>query len=199
MKISIEVLHRITGRARLRIESPYPQQAFFALVEVLLYMTEDVGNVETNLHARSVTIHLRKGANLEQVLETFRTMLFKVANDPTFDERLEAVSNAQEYPRRPSQEIDRCVPGNGNALYNTVLGPQGFKRIAPLAGFTAGLSLLVLAPAMVPPAWLVLFAFSFTSWHQLNPNACQDAEQPLPSLYRDIRDQVEHVLESGQA
>ena len=174
MKIKIEVVHHIKGRARIKIGSAYDPRIFFMVLEAILHKIDEVKKAELNTHAGSITIYFKEKVTLSLILEKLKTILLSLTSDPLFDECLEEIEDAVKYsqPGSVSVVLQDKMFGIKHNVDNSVENGTGqmmdMKTAIPGTAFAAGLATLLLAPALPTPTWLVLFVFSFTSFTQLN-------------------------------
>ena len=177
MKIEIEVVHQIKGRARIKVKSPFEPSTFLMVIGAVLKEIEDVKRFELNQLAMSVTIYFKSHIDLNAILAKLNDILLEVTADPSFNECMSELQDTSRYAhlddacvtvRGKILELSHPTDGNARNVPGTGAGITSMKTIVPAAALTAGVATLALAPALATPAWLVLLAFSFTSYNQLN-------------------------------
>ncbi len=173
MRIKLEVVHEIKGRARIKVESAFEPEVMLALIDAVLHRIEAVRKAEFNSYARSVTIHFKEQTGFGIILRELEDMLLRITGDEAFRDLIEELRDSLKYSPGSAKVVvtDKTLSVNSGAdggvpeITGTGLTPKG---AVPGAALAVGITLLALAPGVPPPAWLILFAFSFTSFHQIN-------------------------------
>ena len=189
IKIKLEVVHSIKGRARIKIVSGFEPSVFFVVLEAGLQEIEEIKKAELNPRAQSITIYFKEAVGLNVILEKLERILADITNDPAFSQRLEEIKDALAYAGRGSMnvfvrdkilmvshDLDHAVKRiTGNAI--------DLKTVLPVTSLSAGMAVLLLAPGLPTPTWLVLMIFGFTSFNMFKPpdsSAAAPVERPVP-------------------
>lgn len=171
MNVTLEIVHSIRGRARIRVRSQHDPAAFFVVIHATLQELEEVRRVELNPYARSVTLHFPRSESLESVLERWKSLLFSVMSDPSFPDHLEQIEESQKLADgnglhvRVRDRILTLTRTVDHAVKRVTGNTLDMRTALPVGAFTAGVATLALAPALPTPTWLVLLIFSFTSFN----------------------------------
>jgi len=187
VKIKLEVVHSIRGRARIKIVTGLAPDVFFVVLEAGLNEIEAIKKAELNPYAESITIHHKKDVGLSSILERLEHVLLDITSQPSFAERLAEIEDALAYAGRErvnvfvrdkilmvSRDLDHAVKRiTGNAI--------DMKTALPVTSLTAGLATLLLAPGLGSPAWLVLIVFGFTSFNMFKTPE-RDTGTPIERL-----------------
>ncbi|MBF0120721.1 MAG: hypothetical protein HQK79_17980 [Desulfobacterales bacterium] len=170
MNIKLEVVHKMSGRVRVKIKSHLEPSIFFMIIESVLPEIKKIKRAELNRYAQSITIYFKQNDNLDEILEELKTLITMAISDPILKERLEEI----KYEKLNTGNVilrDKILTIN-NGLNDTVKNFTGnitdMKMTITTGSFLAGLGMLVLAPEFATPAWLVLLIFSTTSFNQAN-------------------------------
>jgi hypothetical protein len=189
IKIKLEVVHSIKGRARIKIASGFEPSVFFVVLEAGLHEIEEIKKAELSPYAQSVTIYFKADVGLDVILEKLERILADITNDPAFSQRLEEIQDALAFAGRGSmnvfvrdkilmvtRDLDHAVKRiTGNAV--------DLKTMLPVTSLSAGLATLLLAPGLPTPTWLVLMIFGVTSFNMFkspDSNTRAPVERPAP-------------------
>ena len=171
MKVKLEVVHYIPGRARIKIISGFDPFVFFVVVEAGLREIEEIKKAELNPYACSVTVYFRKDVDVSLILEELKRILLNVTNDPAFPQQLEEIKEALTYADGGSMNVfvhDKILTVTRNlddAVRRVTGNTMDMKTAVSASSFSAGLATLLFAPALPTPTWLVLVIFGFTSFN----------------------------------
>ena len=173
MKVKLKVIHSISGRARIKVESGFDPKVFFFVLEAGLREIKEIKKVDLNSYSQSITVFFGQDIEVENILKELRRLLTDITNDPEFSDRMEEIKDALQYGDKGkmnvvmrnkiltvSQNLDLAVR---NISGNTV----DMRTAVPISSVATGLAALVLAPTWATPAWLVLLTFGITSFHLL--------------------------------
>jgi len=191
MNVTLEIVHAIQGRARIRVRSAHDPAAFFVVIHAILQEMEEVRRVELNPHARSVTLHFANHQPLDGLLERWKDLLSEVMSDPAFPGQLEQIEESQKLAQGHSLDVrvrDRILTitrGMDRAVRRITGNTLDMRTALPVGAFTAGLATLAVAPALPTPTWLVLLIFSFSSFHTPRSEA-PGGRQGAPALPREL-------------
>lgn len=204
MRIRLEVVHLISGRARIKIESEFDPAIFFVVVEAALNDIDEIERAELNPRAKSLTVYFREGNDFNLILDKFKNVLLNITSDPLFAERMEEIEYALKYPHRGSLDVvvrDKILSVSRH-LDHTVRKVTGnvidMKTLLPVSSFTAGLATLAVAPTLPTPTWLVLLIFGFTAFHITAAPAGEDARAAKAINYAELIEQQPEALEVGE-
>ena len=173
MKVKLKVIHFISGRARIKVDSGFDPKVFFFVLEAGLREIREIKKASLNPYSQSITVFFKQDIDVEIILKEMRRVLTDITNDPEFSDRMEDIKDALCYGDKAgmdvvvrdkiltvSQNLDRAVK---NMSGNTV----DMRTAVPVTSVATGVAALVLAPAWATPAWLVLLTFGITSFHLL--------------------------------
>ena len=173
MKVKLKVIHFISGRARIKIDSGFDPKVFFFVLEAGLREIREIKKASLNPYSQSITVFFKQDIDVEIILKEMRRVLTNITNDPEFSDRMKDIKDALCYGDKArmdvvvrdkiltvSQNLDRAVK---NMSGNTV----DMRTAVPVTSVATGVAALVLAPAWATPAWLVLLTFGITSFHLL--------------------------------
>lgn len=205
MRIRLEVVHLISGRARIKVGSEFDPAIFFVVVEAALNDIDEIERAELNPRAKSLTMYFRDGHDFNMILDKLRSVLQTITSDPSFAERIEEIEYALKYSHRASVDVvvrDKILSVSRN-LDHSVRKVTGnvidMKTLLPVSSFTAGIATLAVAPALPTPTWLVLLIFGFTAFHITAAPAGEDSRHAQAVNYSEL---IEHnepkLLDSGE-
>ena len=171
IKIKLEVVHAIKGRARIKIVTGLVPSVFFVVLEAGLREIEAIKKAELNPYAESVTLYYQGAVDLASILERLKCTLADITSDPSFAERLSEIEDALALagPERVNVFVrDRILVvsrGIDHAVKRITGNAIDMKTALPVTSLSAGLATLLLAPGLPTPTWLVLMIFGFTSFN----------------------------------
>lgn len=173
MKIKLKVIHFISGRARIKVDSEFDPKVFFYVLEAGLREIHEIKKANLNSYSQSITVFFKKDIDVEIILKELRRVLTDIINDIEFPDRMEDIKDALTYGDRAGMNVVVCdkilnVSHNLDRAVRHMSGNTLDMRTAvPVSSVATGIAALVLAPAWATPAWLVLLTFGITSFHLL--------------------------------
>lgn len=187
VKIKLEVIHAIRGRARIKIATGLRPSVFFVVLEAVIREIEAIQQAQLNRYAESMTIYYPASVGLPSILARLERMLLDITTDSSFTERVAEIEDALAYAGRESVDVfvrDKIlmVSKNLDHAVKRITGNAIDMRTAlPVTSMTAGVATLLLAPGLPTPTWLVLMIFGFTSFNMFKAPE-QKAGPPIEHL-----------------
>ncbi len=173
MKVRLKVIHFISGRARIKVESGFDPKVFFYVLEAGLRELREIKKADLNPYSQSITVYFHKDVDMDVILKELMRILTDISNDPDFSNRMEDIKDALTYGDKANMDVvvrDRIL-GVSRNLDQAVRHMSGntvdMRTAVPVTSVATGIAALVLAPAWATPAWLVLLTFGITSFHLL--------------------------------
>ncbi|MBC8420583.1 MAG: hypothetical protein H8E10_18525 [Desulfobacterales bacterium] len=173
MKVKLKVVHFISGRARIKIDSGFDPRVFFVVVEAGLREIKEIKKADVNPYSQSITIHFKEDIDVDIILDDLKRILMGITNDPEFSQRLEDIKDALTYADKGSMDVfvrDKILMVTRNldhAVKRITGNTVDMKTAVPVSSFATGVATLILAPGWATPAWLVLLTFGITSFNLL--------------------------------
>jgi hypothetical protein len=203
MKIKLRVIHSISGRARIKVDSQFDPKVFFLVLEAGLREVKAVRKADLNPYSQSITLFFRKDLDVELILRDLKRVLTDITSNPEFPNRIEDIKEAMTYGDRNRMEVavrDKILTVSEN-LDRTVKHMSGntvdMRTAVPVSSFAAGIGFLVLAPGLATPAWLVLLTFGITSFHLLKHDYREAEVSVDPLLHRSPDAEPMKLLEKA--
>jgi len=173
MKVKLKVIHFISGRARIKVESGFDPKVFFYVLEAGLREIREIKKADLNPYSQSITVYFHKDIDIDVILKELMRILTEISNGPDFSNRMEDIQDALTYGDKANVDVvvrDRIL-GVSRNLDQAVRHMSGntldMRTAVPVTSVATGIAALVLAPAWATPAWLVLLTFGLTSFHLL--------------------------------
>lgn len=173
MTVKLTVIHFISGRARIKVESGFDPKVFFYVLEAGLRELREIKKADLNPYSQSITVYFHKDVDIDVILKELMRILTDISNDPDFSNRMEDIKDALTYGDKANMDVvvrDRIL-GVSRNLDQAVRHMSGntvdMRTAVPVTSVATGIAALVLAPAWATPAWLVLLTFGITSFHLL--------------------------------
>ena len=173
MKVKLKVIHFISGRARIKVDSGFDPKVFFFVLEAGLREIREIKKASLNPHSQSITVFFKQGIDVEIILKEMRRVLTDITNDPEFSNRMEDIKDALCYGDKARMDVvvrDKILTVSQNldqAVKNMSGNTVDMRTAVPVSSVATGIAALVLAPGWATPAWLVLLTFGITSFHLL--------------------------------
>lgn len=202
IKVKMKVVHSIPGRARVIITSGFDSKVFFPVLEAGLAEVQAIKKAELNPFSQSATLFFRKTAKVDEVLKELEQVLSDITDDPEFPQRLEDIKDILEYGHRRTMNVSvrNHILSVSHGLDRTVKRMTGntmdMRTAVPITSFASGLGLLLLAPGLPTPTWLVLVTFGITSFHLLKHEHVDGQESETPSRTQTDDDRKQGLLEA---
>ena len=188
MKIKLKVIHFISGRARIKVESGFDPKVFFYVLEAGLREVREIKKADLNPYSQSITVYFGKDVDIDVILKALMRILTDISNDPDFSKRMEDIQDALTYGHKANMDVvvrDRILRVSEN-LDQAVRHMSGnaidMRTAVPVSSVATGIAALILAPGWATPAWLVLLTFGITSFHLLKHDHRQTTAPVNPSL-----------------
>ncbi len=188
MKIKLKVIHFISGRARIKVESGFDPKVFFYVLEAGLREVREIKKADLNPYSQSITVYFGKEVDIDVILKALMQILTDISNDPDFSKRMEDIQDALTYGHKANMDVvvrDRILRVSEN-LDQAVRHMSGnaidMRTAVPVSSVATGIAALILAPGWATPAWLVLLTFGITSFHLLKHDHRQTTAPVNPSL-----------------
>jgi hypothetical protein len=173
MKIKLKVVHFISGRARIKVDSGFDPKVFFYVLEAGIREIREIKKANLNPYSQSITVFFRNDIDVEIILKELRRVLTDIAKDPEFPDRMEDIKDALTYGDKAGMNVvvhDKILSVSNNldrAVRHMSGNTVDMRTAVPVTSVATGVVALVLAPAWATPAWLVLLTFGITSFHLL--------------------------------
>ena len=188
MKIKLKVIHFISGRARIKVESGFDPKVFFYVLEAGLREIREIKKADLNPYSQSITVYFGKDVDIDVILKALMRILTDISNDPDFSKRMEDIQDALTYGHKANMDVvvhDRILRVSEN-LDQAVRHMSGnaidMRTAVPVSSVATGIAALILAPGWATPAWLVLLTFGITSFHLLKHDHRQTTAPVNPLL-----------------
>jgi len=188
MKIKLKVIHFISGRARIKVESGFDPKVFFYVLEAGLREVREIKKADLNPYSQSITVYFGKEVDIDVILKALMQILTDISNDPDFSKRMEDIQDALTYGHKANMDVvvrDRILRVSEN-LDQAVRHMSGnaidMRTAVPVSSVATGIAALILAPGWATPAWLVLLTFGITSFHLLKHDHRQTTAPVNPLL-----------------
>ena len=173
MKVKLKVIHFISGRARIKIDSGFDPKVFFFVLEAGLREIREIKKASLNPYSQSITVFFKQDIDVEIILKEMRRVLTNITNDPEFSDRMEDIKDALCYGDKAGMDVvvrDKILTVSQNldqAVKNMSGNTVDMRTAVPVSSVATGIAALLLAPGWATPAWLVLLTFGITSFHLL--------------------------------
>lgn len=188
MKIKLKVIHFISGRARIKVESGFDPKVFFYVLEAGLREIREIKKADLNPYSQSITVYFGKDVDIDVILKALMRILTDISNDPDFSKRMEDIQDALTYGHKANMDVvvrDRILRVSENldqAVRHMSGNAVDMRTAVPVSSVATGIAALILAPGWATPAWLVLLTFGITSFHLLKHDHRQTTAPVNPSL-----------------
>ena len=188
MKIKLKVIHFISGRARIKVESGFDPKVFFYVLEAGLREIREIKKADLNPYSQSITVYFGKDVDIDVILKALMRILTDISNDPDFSKRMEDIQDALTYGHKANMDVvvrDRILRVSENldqAVRHMSGNAVDMRTAVPVSSVATGIAALILAPGWATPAWLVLLTFGITSFHLLKHDHGQTTAPVAPSL-----------------
>ena len=188
MKIKLKVIHFISGRARIKVESGFDPKVFFYVLEAGLREIREIKKADLNPYSQSITVYFGKEVDIDVILKALMQILTDISNDPDFSKRMEDIQDALTYGHKANMDVvvhDRILRVSENldqAVRHMSGNAVDMRTAVPVSSVATGIAALILAPGWATPAWLVLLTFGITSFHLLKHDHGQTTAPVAPSL-----------------
>lgn len=201
MKVKLKVIHLISGRARIKVDSGFDPKVFFYVLEAGLREIREIKKADLNPYSQSITVFFRNDIDVEIILKELRRVLTDIANDPAFSDRMEEIKDTLTYGDKSGMDVvvrDKILNVSNNldlAVRHISGNTVDMRTAVPVTSVATGIAALVLAPAWATPAWLVLLTFGITSFHLLKHDHGETAAPVDPLLSNAIGAKPVKLLE----
>lgn len=188
MKIKLKVIHFISGRARIKVESGFDPKVFFYVLEAGLREIREIKKADLNPYSQSITVYFGKDVDIDVILKALMRILTDISNDPDFSKRMEDIQDALTYGHKGNMDVvvrDRILRVSENldqAVRHMSGNAVDMRTAVPVSSVATGIAALILAPGWATPAWLVLLTFGITSFHLLKHDHRQTTAPVNPLL-----------------
>ena len=188
MKIKLKVIHFISGRARIKVESGFDPKVFFYVLEAGLREVREIKKADLNPYSQSITVYFGKDVDIDVILKALMRILTDISNDPDFSKRMEDIQDALAYGHKANMDVvvrDKILRVSENldqAVRHMSGNAVDMRTAVPVSSVATGIAALILAPGWATPAWLVLLTFGITSFHLLKHDHRQTTAPVNPSL-----------------
>ena len=188
MKIKLKVIHFISGRARIKVESGFDPKVFFYVLEAGLREIREIKKADLNPYSQSITVYFGKDVDIDVILKALMRILTDISNDPDFSKRMEDIQDALAYGHKANMDVvvrDKILRVSENldqAVRHMSGNAVDMRTAVPVSSVATGIAALILAPGWATPAWLVLLTFGITSFHLLKHDHGQTTAPVAPSL-----------------
>ncbi len=190
-KIKLRVIHFISGRARIKVQSEFDPKAFFYVLEAGLREIREIKKADLNPYSQSITVFFRNDIDVETILKELQRVLTDIANDPEFPDRMEEIKDALAYGDKSGMNVvvrDKILNVSNNldqAVRHMSGNTMDMRTALPVTSVASGIAALVFAPAWATPAWLVLLTFGLTSFHLLKHDH-RETDAPVGPLLSQV-------------
>ena len=188
MKIKLKVIHFISGRARIKVESGFDPKVFFYVLEAGLREIREIKKADLNPYSQSITVYFGKEVDIDVILKALMQILTDISNDPDFSKRMEDIQDALAYGHKANMDVvvrDKILRVSENldqAVRHMSGNAVDMRTAVPVSSVATGIAALILAPGWATPAWLVLLTFGITSFHLLKHDHRQTTAPVNPLL-----------------
>ena len=203
MKIKLKVIHFISGRARIKVESGFDPKVFFYVLEAGLREIREIKKADLNPYSQSITAYFHKDVAIDLILKELMRILTDISNDPDFSNRMEDIKDALAYGHKANMDVvvrDRILRVSRNldqAVRHMSGNTVDMRTAVPVTSVATGIAALVLAPAWATPAWLVLLTFGITSFHLLKHDHRETGAPADPLLSKAISAEPVKLIEKA--
>ena len=188
MKVKLKVIHFISGRARIKVDSGFDPKVFFYVLEAGLREIREIKKADLNPYSQSITVYFGKDVDIDVILKALMRILTDISNDPDFSKRMEDIQDALAYGHKANMDVvvrDKILRVSENldqAVRHMSGNAVDMRTAVPVSSVATGIAALILAPGWATPAWLVLLTFGITSFHLLKHDHRQTTAPVNPSL-----------------
>ena len=188
MKVKLKVIHFISGRARIKVDSGFDPKVFFYVLEAGLREIREIKKADLNPYSQSITVYFGKEVDIDVILKALMQILTDISNDPDFSKRMEDIQDALAYGHKANMDVvvrDKILRVSENldqAVRHMSGNAVDMRTAVPVSSVATGIAALILAPGWATPAWLVLLTFGITSFHLLKHDHRQTTAPVNPSL-----------------
>ena len=188
MKVKLKVIHFISGRARIKVDSGFDPKVFFYVLEAGLREIREIKKADLNPYSQSITVYFGKEVDIDVILKALMRILTDISNDPDFSKRMEDIQDALAYGHKANMDVvvrDKILRVSENldqAVRHMSGNAVDMRTAVPVSSVATGIAALILAPGWATPAWLVLLTFGITSFHLLKHDHRQTTAPVNPSL-----------------
>ena len=188
MKVKLKVIHFISGRARIKVDSGFDPKVFFHVLEAGLREIREIKKADLNPYSQSITVYFGKEVDIDVILKALMRILTDISNDPDFSKRMEDIQDALAYGHKANMDVvvrDKILRVSENldqAVRHMSGNAVDMRTAVPVSSVATGIAALILAPGWATPAWLVLLTFGITSFHLLKHDHGQTTAPVAPSL-----------------